>query len=247
MIIRRLIVPTVAAVFTMHSLPLHAQSAFPAPLPNQAASPFPAPLPNESASSPFPAPLPNKSSAPAATAQPSAFPPVGATGAFPAAGAAPIAGGGGGFAPPPQAAPMGQQAAGEECMNEFVKLRQEAEKRGAAIQAAGKRKAPASEACKLITAFAASETKMISYVVTNSKRCGIPGEIADQLKKGHQNTSGMQKKVCDIAAQQQQRGPAGPSLADVLGSSTAAPEANTSAKKFGGTTFDTLNGNVLQR
>jgi hypothetical protein len=234
LIIRRLIVPTVAAVFTMHSLPVHAQSAFPAPLPNQAAS------------SPFPAPLPNQSAAPAA-AEPSPFPPVGASGAFPAAGAAPIAGGGGGFAPPPQAAPMGQQAGGEACMNEFVKLRQEAEKRGAAIQAAGKRKAPAAEACKLITAFAASETKMISYVVTNAKRCGIPGEIADQLKKGHQNTSGMQKKVCDIAAQQQQRGPAGPSLADVLGSSTAAPEANASAKKFGGTTFDTLNGNVLQR
>lgn len=142
---------------------------------------------------------------------------------------------------------MGQQAGGEECMNDFVKLRQEAEKRGAAIQAAGKRKAPASEACKLITAFSASETKMINYVVTNSKKCGIPGEIAEQLKKGHQNTTGMQKKVCDIASQQQQRGPGGPSLSDVLGSSSAAPEANTSAKKYGGTTFDTLNGNVLQR
>ncbi|MGP9810035.1 hypothetical protein ACTZWT_00835 [Rhodopseudomonas sp. NSM] len=142
---------------------------------------------------------------------------------------------------------MGQQAGGEECMNDFVKLRQDAEKRGAAIQAAGKRKAPAAEACKLISAFSVAETKMINYVTTNAKKCGIPGEIADQLKKGHQNTTGMQKKVCDIAAQQQQRGPAGPSLADVLGSSVAAPEANTSAKKYGGTTFDTLNGNVLQR
>jgi len=236
LIIRRLIVPTAAAVFTFHALPVHAQGAFPAPLPNQSSS-------ASSTTSAFPAPLPGQSSA--ATAQPSPFPPVNG-GAFPAAGAAPIAGGGGAFAPPPQAAPMGQQAGGEECMNDFVKLRQEAEKRGAAIQAAGKRKAPASEACKLITAFSASETKMISYVVTNAKKCGIPGEIAEQLKKGHQNTTGMQKKVCDIAAQQQ-RGPAGPSLADVLGSSAAAPEANASAKKYGGTTFDTLNGNVLQR
>ncbi|MBI5129261.1 MAG: hypothetical protein HZA66_07445 [Rhodopseudomonas palustris] len=241
MIIRRLIVPTAAAVFTFHALPVHAQGAFPAPLPNQSSSSSTSST--TSSTSAFPAPLPGQSSA--ATAQPSPFPPVNG-GAFPAAGAAPIAGGGGGFAPPAQAAPMGQQAGGEECMNDFVKLRQEAEKRGAAIQAAGKRKAPASEACKLITAFSASETKMISYVVTNAKKCGIPGEIADQLRKGHQNTTGMQKKVCDIAAQQQQRGPAGPSLADVLGSS-AAPEANTSAKKYGGTTFDTLNGNVLQR
>jgi hypothetical protein len=240
LIIRRLIVPTVAAVFTFHAMQANAQSAFPAPLPDQASTSTQTTAPTSA----FPAPLPNQSGA--AAAQPSPFPPVNGGGAF-GAGAAPLAGGGGGFAPPPQAAPMGQQAGGEECMNGFLKLREDAEKRGAAIQAAGKRKAPAAEACKLISAFSVSETKMINYVTTNAKKCGIPGEIADQLKKGHQNTTGMQKKVCDIAAQQQQRGPGGPSLADVLGSSAAAPEVNTSAKKYGGTTFDTLNGNVLQR
>jgi hypothetical protein len=40
------------------------------------------------------------------------------------------------------------------------------------------------------------------------------------------------------------RGPAGPSLSEVVGSGTA-PEANTGKK--GGSTFDTLNGNVLTR
>jgi hypothetical protein len=40
-------------------------------------------------------------------------------------------------------------------------------------------------------------------------------------------------------------GPAGPTLSDVLGTSSAVPEA-TVAKK-GGSTFDTLNGNVLTR
>ena len=43
----------------------------------------------------------------------------------------------------------------------------------------------------------------------------------------------------------QQRGPAGPSLSEVLGSATAVPEATTAKK--GGSTFDTLNGNVLAR
>ncbi|MCD0420131.1 hypothetical protein [Rhodopseudomonas sp. BR0M22] len=234
MIIRHLIVPAVAAAFAFEAVPSLAQSAFPAPLPNQsAASPFPAPLPNQSA---------------AGTVNDPAFPPVnGSGGAFPSGGAAPLAGGGGGFGPPPGAAPMGQQAGGEACMNDFLKLRKEAEKRGQAIQAAGKRKAPAAEACKLIGAFSNSEAAMIKYVVGNAKRCGIPGEIAEQLKTGHKKTEQMQKQVCNIAEQQQQRGPAGPSFADVLGSSTAAPEANTSAKKFGGTTFDTLNGNVLSR
>jgi hypothetical protein len=235
LIIRRLIVPAAAAALTVYALPALAQSAFPAPLPNQ------------SASSPFPAPLPSEGAAAAPSSSSSAFPPVnGAGGSFPAAGAAPITGGGAAFGPPPGAAPMGQQAGGEACMNDFLKLRKEAEKRGAAIQAAGKRKAPATEACKLIGQFASAELAMIKYVVSNAKRCGIPSEIADQLKKGHSNTEAMQTKVCNIA-EQQQRGPAGPSLADVLGSSTAAPEANTAAKKFGGTTFDTLNGNVLAR
>jgi hypothetical protein len=48
-----------------------------------------------------------------------------------------------------------------------------------------------------------------------------------------------------VAQQQQQRGPAGPSLSEVLGSSAALPEA--SAEKKRGSTFDTLNGNVLAR
>jgi hypothetical protein len=48
-----------------------------------------------------------------------------------------------------------------------------------------------------------------------------------------------------VAQQAQQRGPAGPSLSDVLGSSAAMPEATVTKK--GGSTFDTLNGNVLTR
>ena len=55
----------------------------------------------------------------------------------------------------------------------------------------------------------------------------------------------MLKKVCDAAKQMRTAGPAGPTLSDVLGTSNAVPEA-TAAKK-GGSTFDTLNGNVLQR
>ncbi|WP_022720164.1 hypothetical protein [Rhodopseudomonas sp. B29] len=236
MIIRQLIAPAIAVVCAVYSVQASAQSAFPAPLPSQMQAPSqPDPA--------FPAPLPNQSSAPAQSQ--SVFPPVNG-GSFPAGGAAPIAGAGGGaFGAPPQAAPMGQQAGNDACMQDFLKLRQEAEKRGKAIQAAGKRKAPPSEACKLIGQFSVAETNMIKYVVTNAKKCGIPTEIADQLRKGHKNTEGMQQKVCAIA-EQQQRSPAGPSLADVLGSSSA-PEANTSAKKYGGTTFDTLSGNVLQR
>jgi hypothetical protein len=132
-------------------------------------------------------------------------------------------------------------------MKEFLPLREDAEKRGKLIKAASDRHAPPEEACKLIGNFSQSEIKMIKYVESHAAKCGIPQQIADQLKTGHKNTEAMQQKVCQVAQQQQQqqKGPAGPSLSDVLGSSTALPEV-TAAKK-GGSTFDTLNGNVLAR
>jgi len=130
-------------------------------------------------------------------------------------------------------------------MKGFLPLREEAEKRGKMIKAASDRKASPDEACKLIGNFGAAEMKMIKYVETNSAKCGIPPQIADQLKNGHKNTEKMQKQVCGIAEQAKTRGPAGPSLSEVLGSSAALPEAQPVKK--GGSTFDTLNGNVLTR
>ena len=130
-------------------------------------------------------------------------------------------------------------------MKEFTPLREEAEKRGKLIKAASDRHAQPDEACKLIGNFAQAEFKMIKYVESHASKCGIPSQISDQMKAGHKNTEAMQKKVCQVAQQMQQRGgPVGPSLSEVLGSQSV-PEANASKK--GGSTFDTLNGNVLTR
>ena len=216
--IRRLIVPLTAAIVTVHAGQVLAQGAFPAPLPNQSAAP--------AGASPFP---PVNGAAPSAA--------VGAPSAFPSQGSAPVSSGFSG--PPPQAS-----GGAEACMKGFVPLREEAERRGKLIKAASDRKAPPDEACKLIKNFGQAETKMIQYVETNSAKCGIPPQIADQLKNGHKNTEKMQNQVCSVAQQVQARGPAGPSLSEVLGSA-ALPEAQ--AVKKGGSTFDTLNGNVLQR
>jgi hypothetical protein len=221
LIIRRLIVPLTVALVTCHAGHGFAQGAFPAPLPGQAAP---------SNASPFP---PVNGAAPAATGAPSPFP---ATGAAPITGSAFERG----PAPPSQAG-----GPPEDCMKKFLPLREEAEKRGKLIKAAGERKAPPEEACKLIGNFGQAEIKMIKFIETNAARCGIPPQVADQMKTGHKNTENMQKKVCAVAQQAQQRGPAGPSLSEVLGSSAAAPEAT--AVKKGGSTFDTLNGNVLTR
>ena len=218
--IRHLMVPITAAMVTMGAAGAYAQSAFPAPLPNQAAS-----------SSAFP---PVNGSAPAAS--------VGAApqSSFPANGAAPIGGAGAFSAAPPTQGP------GEDCMKGFVPLREEAEKRGKLIKAASDRHAMPDEACKLIGNFSQAELKMIKFVEANAAKCGIPPQVGTQMKDGHKNTETMLKKVCGVAQQMatQARGPAGPSLSEVLGSASA-PEATPTRK--GGSTFDTLNGNVLSR
>jgi hypothetical protein len=221
--IRRLIVPLTAAVVIVHAGQVFAQGAFPAPLPNQSAAP--------ANSSPFP-PVNGAAAAPVQSAAPAG------SSVFDR-GAAPT-GGMGAAAGPPQAS-----GSADACMKGFVPLREEAEKRGKMIKAASDRKAPPDEACKLIKNFGQAELKMIAYVQTNSAKCGIPPQIADQLKNGHKNTEKMQTQVCNVAQQAATRGPAGPSLSEVLGSSAAMPEAQTVKK--GGSTFDTLNGNVLSR
>jgi hypothetical protein len=221
--IRRLIVPLAVAVVSVHAGQAFAQGAFPAPLPNQGGV-----IKNDPA---FP---PVNGAAPAAS--------VGAppSGSFPVNGAAPVTGSA--FERGPASPTAGPS---DECMKGFLPLREEAEKRGKLIKAASDRHAPPDEACKLIGSFAQSEVKMIKYVDSHAAKCGIPQQISDQLKTGHKSTEVMQQKVCQVAQQQQQKGPSGPSLSEVLGSSAALPEVNTAKK--GGSTFDTLNGNVLTR
>src|SRR3954453_21791793 len=218
--IRHLMVPIAAAMVTMSAAAADAQSPFPAPLPNQAAS-----------SSAFP---PVNGSAPVAS--------VGGApqSSFPVNGAAPVGGAGAFSAAPPTQGP------GEDCMKPFIPLREEAEKRGKLIKAASDRHAPPDEACKLIRNFSQAETKMIKYIEANAAKCGIPPQVGAQMKDGHKNTEAMTAKVCNVAQQMQNqpRGPAGPSLSEVLGSGSA-PEANAGKKR--GSTFDTLNGNVLTR
>ena len=248
--------PLAIAALMLHVASANAQGAFPAPLPNGSsaapannASPFP-PVGGAQRSSPFP-PV-NGAPASAPTASSSPFPPVGGGApasqtSFPSGGAAPIAGSGaGGLSAPPSADGGGGAGAGAACLAEFKPLRDENEKRGKAIKAASDRKASAQEACGLITSFSQAELKLLKYVFVNQKRCGIPPEVPEQMKQGRGTTEKLLKQVCS-AAKQQQAGPAGPaapSLSEALGS-VSVPEA--SKTKRGGSTFDTLNGNVLAR
>jgi hypothetical protein len=144
-----------------------------------------------------------------------------------------------GFQPmTPQAAPAQQTP---PCFKDFMALRQDAEKHGLAIKAAGERKATPQEACKLFNALVTAERKMVKYVEANGTWCGIPAQVLTQLKDGDKQASQARDRICQVAS----RGPAGPrapTLSDALGTSIT-PDSST--VKTGRGTFDTLTGSPL--
>jgi hypothetical protein len=135
--------------------------------------------------------------------------------------------------------PIPQTEQAPPCVQEFTKLRDEAQKRAGLIRAAGERKAPAREACKLFDAFSAAEVKMIDYATENSVWCGIPPQILENIKQAHTKTTQIRNQVCQAAAAPQR--PAGPSLSDTL----SAPVPDSNNIRTGRGTFDTLTGTPL--
>lgn len=229
----RRILPLMAVGLLFAAATAHAQSSFPAPLPGQTSAPVAA------GASPFPPP----------GAAPSAFPPVGGGASYPAPGGAPMGapmGGppmGGGFGGPSMAGPP---PGADACMKEFLPMREDAEKKAKMIKAASDRKAPPDEACKLLANFDAAQVRMLKFVTSNAAKCGIPPQIADQLKAGHANVDKMKTMVCKVAEQRAKGGGApAPSLSEALGSAASLPEVAPGKK--GGATFDTLSGNVMTR
>ena len=214
---------------------------------SQSASPFPSPggAPAPRPPSPFPSVGGGQNQA-AAPSQ-SQFPSV--SGGPPPAVSAPSAMGPAPMSPsmsPAMGAPGGfgqQQQQQPPCMDEFMKVRGEFERRAKAVEAAGKRKPSPDEACKLISSFVESGTRLIKFVEANTRSCSIPPEILTNLKTSHVDHVQLRTRVCNAAAQP--RSAPGPSFSDVLGSPTL-PD-NTTTTRAGGSTFDTLSGNALTR
>jgi hypothetical protein len=127
---------------------------------------------------------------------------------------------------------------------QLLTIRDETAKHGQAIHAAGQKKVPPEELCKLFKAFLSSEGKMVKGLEQNSATCGVPPEVLKQVKASHEKAAQVGKQVCDAAAQGPR--PAGPSLSDALGTTPMMPDSSTATKKGQGT-FDTLTGSPLAR
>ena len=137
------------------------------------------------------------------------------------------------FQPQPQQQPP--------CMQEFLKLRADAEKKAAAIKLASEHQATPKEACHLFTVFAAAEVKLIKFAAESGVWCGMPDQVLAQMKQSHAQTDKLRVRICQAAAAPPR--PAGPTLSDSL----AAPVPDASNIKTGKGTYDTLTGAPIGR
>jgi hypothetical protein len=158
-------------------------------------------------------------------------------GGMPGMPGSPGTGGFGAPPPPPQAGPP------PACVQLMV-LKEEREKSGAALSAAGKGKAKpeAAEVCKLFKVYLATESKLMQGLSDNSVTCGVPPQVIKQFQEMHGKAVQTGKQVCEAAEHPRQ---AGPSLSDALNSAPVIPDVENT--KTGKGTYDTLQGNALAR
>jgi hypothetical protein len=232
-----------------------AAAQFPPPPGQTAAAPsgvFPPP-PGQTAAAPsgvFPPP-PGQQQQRQQQQSPNPFPAPGQASAPPAGFGSPSSGFGamqqggfgvqpGGFSQPPggMGAPGAPSEAQKVCLT-FPTIREDVEKGAAGIRAASERKATREEVCPLFKAFTAKEAKLVKFLETNQKLCGVPPNVITQVRQNHAKTVQIRNNVCSAAP-----AAAGPTLSDALGGPIIADDTSV---KTGRGTFDTLTGNALQR
>jgi hypothetical protein len=135
--------------------------------------------------------------------------------------------------PPPQ-----QQ--NPPCLAAFVPIRTDAEKRAHVVQEAIKRRVPPQELCGVFTSFAEAEGKVVKFIESNARSCGIPAEVLTVTKSNHGKTLEKKQQICAAAQFGERRGPG---LGEALGM-RAVPTPETTSK---GGAFDTLSGSPLTR
>jgi hypothetical protein len=146
--------------------------------------------------------------------------------------------------PPQQSQQQPQQQQKPPCFDEFMPLRQEAEKRALFLRSAmeKKQKLTQQEACAAFKALTAAEGKMVKFVEEKNVWCGIPLEAVKVIKANSVRTAKMRDQVCNGA--RAGGAPPPPSLSDALGT-PRIPDATSTSTGRG--TLDSLTGNPLAR
>src|SRR5215469_3018828 len=96
--------------------------------------------------------------------------------------------------------------------DDFVPLRNDAQKKGMAIGVAEKRHADRKELCTLVSRFSVAEGAAVKFLEKNKTWCGVPDQAVANAQANHQKTVKFRQIVCTAAPE-----PHMPTLSDVLG------------------------------
>jgi hypothetical protein len=114
---------------------------------------------------------------------------------------------------------------------QLLSYRDDTQKHGQALRAAGQKRAPPEEVCKLFKAFLAAETKLADGLEENAATCGVPPEVIKQVKASHAKATQTGRQVCDVAQRGRPRfDPVVDPFADPPGSFFDAPAPRCSEK-----------------
>lgn len=161
----------------------------------------------------------------------SPFPPVGQQSSSPPAGQQSTYSG---FGQPQQMPP---------CIEQFMPLREQADKRYEAAKAGIDKRGSPAEMCSLLTKLTQAQTTLLKFVEKNSATCPFPPGLLDNIKAGHVNSDGYRKQWCAAANAPTRPARAEPTLSDAL----TPPVAGKDNTSTGRGTLDSLFGNPLAR
>lgn len=132
------------------------------------------------------------------------------------------------------------QAGPPQC-GDFVKLRNAAQEKAAAVRDAAQHKAERKVVCGLVQRFYTAEAAVVKFLEDNKTWCGIPAEAIKNAKAGHEQTGKFRDAACNEAAAPK---PHVPTLSDAIAQPSVDTGANT---KTGHGTLDSLSGNPLAK
>jgi hypothetical protein len=139
---------------------------------------------------------------------------------------------------------VGQPQQSSPCVDQFVPLREELDKRFEAAKAGIAKHGTAPEICSLLTKFSQAEVALLKFVEKNSGNCPFPSDMLGNVKASNAKTEVYRKQACTAAAGPARAPrPAEPTLSDAL----SPPVASKDNTKTGRGTLDSLGGNPLAR
>jgi hypothetical protein len=83
-----------------------------------------------------------------------------------------------------------------ECKQQYSALKSEVEEKAEPIRRASQQTVAPDELCQAITNYEEAELKIIGFVAANSKKCGFPPRLSQELISVYGSTGALREKAC---------------------------------------------------